>query len=81
MREEIIFVVVVFAALFAFVRAIIFNKYRDDLNQVPPQSVIPMLIAFKKKRPTVGLVLIVASVLQICCFAALAIVLLLQLFM
>ncbi len=77
MREGIIFVLVVLAGLFAFIRAMILHKYRDEINQVPPQLAIPMLIAFKKKHPAAGTVLIVASVLQICGLAVLAIVLLL----
>ena len=61
MREGIIFVLVVLAGLFAFIRAMILHKYRDEINQVPPQLAIPMLIAFKKKHPAAGTVLIVAS--------------------
>ncbi|MDP2830236.1 MAG: hypothetical protein Q8O37_16730 [Sulfuricellaceae bacterium] len=79
MHEETVFTLVILAALVAFVRAVILSKYRGDMAQDPSQPVIASLMDFKKKRPIAGAVLIVASVLQVCCLTALAIVLLLRL--
>lgn len=79
MHEETVFILVILAALLAFVRAMILSKYRGDMAQGSSQPVIASLMGFKKKRPIAGAVLIVASALQVCCLAVLAIVLLLRL--
>ena len=81
--SEGIFYLILIAACIAFGRALILNKYRDDMkinvSGSRLSSTIATLFALKKKHPNAGTALIIASALQVLCLTALAIVLLFRL--
>lgn len=81
--SEAMFFLILVAACIAFCRAIILNKYRDDMKISVSgsrlSSAIMKFYALKKKHPIAGTALIIASILQVLCLTALAIVLLFRL--
>lgn len=83
MYEISVAMLVFVVALIAFVRALIIIKYSVELNKsqlTTITSIVTSLIAFKKNRPVVGMVLMVASVAQLVVLVLLGLVLLSKLF-
>ncbi|MBW8457919.1 MAG: hypothetical protein K0M58_05700 [Thiobacillus sp.] len=74
MHENLIPYLLLLAALLTFIRAMMLSKYRNDIKSDVSGSAIVALFEFKKKRPVAGIVLMAASVLQVLCLIALAVI-------
>jgi hypothetical protein len=73
MRETIIFVLIFAVAVLAAIRAVIINKYRNELSQNEGRSAITSLAALKRTHRVAGNALVVTSALQVVCVVALLI--------
>lgn len=74
MYENLMPYLLLLAALLTFIRAMMLSKYRNDMESDVSGSAIAALFEFKKKRPVAGIVLMAASVLQVLCLIALAVI-------